>query len=1122
MFAGRQPKQLNRSDFLLKFDQATSVNLSRSQLAQLLASNVRSGTQITPQVGHAIVVSKPLPVVRGAVGRQALVNQALTILKAEQVLFLVGSSGMGKSNLATLIAQNSDKDWGWCSFRAVASAMLKNGIAYLNQQLELDVLPPFLILDDVDFAKLHQFEQELTRLLFTTVERNGYLVFTAHQPVDETFLDAVWKSSQSIFTVPPFSSDEIGELMKNHGKEDGKEVAVLSRIILARTDGHPQLVHAEVRNCQAVAWQSLEIIKGENSRATEAVKLAARNKLLEIAPSEETRNLLYRLSIVHGGFNRQLAIEVASVQEKIARPGEALDQLIGPWIESVADNVFTVSPLLAGVAEKIIEPAEIARVHNKIALQVFERDIYAVMTPSEFGTLFFHAFEARNNEALFILAVAIVKEEEQFHKYMYMELYWFAFKQLGKGEHFITEHPEIDILLRLAQFILVVSSNDSHITNLVIQRTLEAAQRLDCNEPTAKMMKAYVYFQILNNVNACLPITQALELFIELMAFDVKALASVEVDEIDDIPQLPASLYAGAMVDDPVQITFFSQIERLNNFSDLSEFFDYLSDLKGNNRNTILGWLNEQNDLGYSLIQQVYLKEIENDNVDKRGLVAEFESLGCTLLTLQLMQLYTVSQSVVADIYNELLADAPTALRVLKEALEVCPASNLLYNELFKVHFKQGDISSALEFAKKAIEGGWLPVHALVCRSRDLAMVAHRAWHWDEATKYYLDCVERCKLANIPDDLLWVGLLADAGFTLWKTGEYQKSLEILKEVLLKLESIELGDDIRSWHLHATVRHCVAWVALDSENSKTEDIFEPVPGMCSSQDPVKAIKNHELKPLRLLWSMLTTAEIATNCNAGICEYVEHQSMEQLDVSQIAFENTQRFQRALKLNLFDDYVQRVHGVLVSMAFTQKVIAKEITPEKLKQLPAVQPVYWCSEDGQKQICHYLLVGCVHDFANNARLTIDLNKWAKQLKTLQMEGDLTAKLLAALSGDEFENNSYLNSANSLFLLSNKKVESFELWWMTFHLLRTFVDTKMMVEKQLSGILVKVWLLVLDDNTAKFLDPYVARMKIGMACVNPDVNGFNKLARILLIARDFLNHEFPDNVIGLLKKLKE
>lgn len=1122
LFADRRSKHLNRSDFLLKFDEATSVNLSRPQFDSLIASNARGGAHMVHQAGHAIRVSKPLPNVRGVIQREKLVKTALDILATQKVLFLVGSSGMGKSNLASLMIQNSNKNWGWCSFRTLAPAMLKGGIEYLNHELDSGVLAPFLILDDVDFAKLHQFEQELIRLVYTAGDLGGNLIFTSHLPVEDEFLDAVWKSSETVFNVPPFSCDEIGELMINHGKEDVTDLVSLSSVILARTEGHPQLVHAEVRNCQAVAWKSRDIIKSADSRATKAVKRAARKKLLDYAPSQETRSLLYRLSIVHGSFNRQLAITIAAVKERISRPGEVLDQLIGPWVERIADNSFTVSPLLAGVADEVIEPAEIERVHNEIALQIFKRDKDAAMTPGEFGALFFHAFQAKNNAALFTLASTISTTEQAFQKYLYMELYWFTWKALGKGEYLVNDSPMIDVQLRLAQFDLLVSSNDASLITLVIQRAVDATRELNSNEPTEEVMKAYVFFRILNNVNAKISIVRAMELFVEFMDFGGAALASIEMEKLDEMPLPPAPSFAGTIIDDPVQLSFFAQIERLSSIADLKALFKSLNALEAKKRDIILGWLSERNEIGYFTLHQVYWKEIKDSKTDKAELLAEFESLSDTLSALQSITLYVVCQVVVANIYNELLDDAPTALAVLNTALTQCPDKELLYNELAKVHFNKGEIPVALAFTKKAIEGGWLPASELVYRSRDLAMAAHRAGHWNEVAKYYLDCVARCRRENVPDDLLWVGLLADGGFALWKTGEYQKSLETLKEVLLKLESIELGDDIRSWHLHATVRHCIAWVALNSEDNAVEDIFEPVPGMCSSQNPVKAIRSHDLKPLRLLWSMLSTAEMATDCDVGICEHVESLSTNQLDFSQISFENGQRFQRALKLRLFEDYVHRVHDLLNSMDFTQKIISKEIAPEKLTQLPLLQPKYWRSEVGQQRVCHYLLVGCVYDFANNGRLTIDTAKWAKQLKILQMEGDLTEKLLFALSGGEVEQEPYLNSAVSLFWLSENKVAPLELWWMTFHLLRTFGDTKVMVEKPLTGILVEVWKLVLDGYKDKLLDPYVARMKIGMACVDSEASGFNKLARILLIARDFLAFDFPENVIELLRQLKE
>jgi hypothetical protein len=77
----------------------------------------------------------------------------------------------------------------------------------------------------------------------------------------------------------------------------------------------------------------------------EQERVIARHRLIEALP-DGVRALLYRLSIIVGQMDRGLVFAVAEVVPVVERPGEALERLIGPWVERLVGNQLRVSPLV--------------------------------------------------------------------------------------------------------------------------------------------------------------------------------------------------------------------------------------------------------------------------------------------------------------------------------------------------------------------------------------------------------------------------------------------------------------------------------------------------------------------------------------------------------------------------------------------------------------------------------------------------------------------------------------------------------------------------------------------------------------------------------------------------------
>src|SRR5712691_9176105 len=121
-------------------------------------------------------------------------------------------------------------------------------------------------------------------------------------------------------------------------------------------------------------------------------------------------------------FSRQTAFDLAQLPPPVALPGDAFDGLVGPWIETLSNNTYRVSPLLSGAGNQALSEPEQTAVHTAIALGFLKR---RTMTLFEFGTALMHALVAKSDGALFLLAKGVLDFDHETFSAMSDTVFWF-------------------------------------------------------------------------------------------------------------------------------------------------------------------------------------------------------------------------------------------------------------------------------------------------------------------------------------------------------------------------------------------------------------------------------------------------------------------------------------------------------------------------------------------------------------------------------------------------------------------------------------------------------------------------------------------------------------------------
>jgi hypothetical protein len=359
-------RHVTRADFRRNFEEATMELIPRGELAALR----RRAVGIVPELPSALlrgdgektfttvqVLGGPLPIVREAVKRETLVTKLSDILRRQSTLIIRGSNGTGKTSVAWLVTEMIGGNWAWAGFRGHDGAQIASELRQAARDISSFGLPPRIVLDDLDLEAVSRFERELLAFMFSVRDSRGLLLITGPNRCPSQLLQRLWLEDDCNQEISYLDENDIKELIVNHGAPRQAELERLSRFIFISTGGHPQLAHARIRSLQRQDWPPLASLSPLQAADLQQERDLARRRLTEEMPSENTRILAYRLSLIVGQFSRQIAIALAEMAPPITLPGENFENLVGPWIERVATDVYRVSPLLQNAGDKVLSTA---------------------------------------------------------------------------------------------------------------------------------------------------------------------------------------------------------------------------------------------------------------------------------------------------------------------------------------------------------------------------------------------------------------------------------------------------------------------------------------------------------------------------------------------------------------------------------------------------------------------------------------------------------------------------------------------------------------------------------------------------------------------------------------------
>ena len=864
---------LSRQDLHQLADSSTRVSLRRKDFESLLGKALvppagsTAGHLILSPLGleHPpwIVDAAALPTPNALVRREPLEALVQAALRASGLCFVLGTTGTGKSTLAQSIAATFLGPRCRVDLRDAEPSEARNRLKRVFVLLA-EMGAATVMLEDLNCLATPSVQVSLSEVIGAARRRDMRVIVTSYGRPTATLLHTLGADSGSVVPVPHFDLDETCALVDILGGDP----EVWGRVAhLAGGAGHPQLTHAFLAGMAARGWPKHEIAKiverGFTNTDLEDEHSAARAYLIDSLP-EPTRQLLYRLSITTGPFERSLANAIGALQPPIERASERFDELADRWLEPVMTDRYRTSPLVRGFGRKMLTTAQQRRIHEKIATEMTSRKS---IDAGDIDTILLHALAGESKVSLFKLTRAINLAEDETCQAIATHLA--VFPGLNTSKPIYPKDLPISVMVRLSQLRLVMATEDRRGVEDIVEALLAETNAVP-DDPGRPHLEGAVLGSVLNNLGIANDLGNWISLLSRFRRFDEEGAEGIDTGR----SELPNAA-----------VLFSIGIAGLESVQKLEAVFDALSAVDDAERREFLTPIDASDHDYHVLIHHPWTAQSRRPGFDPAGAVDIYKRMAAQTDTWGIPTLSVQCHVAVALILDEHLADTAGALRVLDAARTSFGHSSALARALAKLHRRSGHRTEALRFFREAMSQMEMlgPVDA-VYTAREAAVCASECGEWDTARTWFL----RAQAASDPLDsiglgAIGVGLLADAAVASFQAGDLRDALKLLKEGLQSLREFEPDSNLQAAHCHRVIRHVILWLQAKVEGRDTKLAGEPiamVPGACSNPEPVPAIKEQPLGHIDFAWYMLAEIELASGLDVGVQEMVKQKGTQGL--------------------------------------------------------------------------------------------------------------------------------------------------------------------------------------------------------------------------------------------------
>ena len=846
---------LMRAGLLRLFQERTRVSLPAATANALFAAAtqhlVPAGPLPVALGGRSALVGRLPPLPARYYGRQAVLADITGRLSSYPVLTLQGGTGVGKSIAAVAHAAVSTSSWGWVDLRGVPTTALSHILERVAAELAAEDGLSHIVLDDIELpADCRLLETPISRIKTILVDRGGHLLITSAAALPQRLSLALALPAPATISIPPFSRDEITEFLIARGCPGAQVAGWWAAFVELHTSGHAQLVHARIAALEAQGFPTPEM-QSIMVTPSDVVEARAEARRLITTLDAPTRELVYRLSITLHALPRRQVLAIASQPPPITEPGLAFDRLVGPWVETVAEGLYRVSPLLRGVGPEVQGEAWATAMHSGIACTLLG---FSTLSPTDVSTILFHAVAARDWSAVTHLSFGIVRSDNETWEALAQSADWFVLVGTGGATR-----PDTDVfslfLIRLLQFKLAAAGrNDKGAASVIACLDEELPATIE--GMPLRLARHFFLGQVLLCTELNLPIAQLVSMRLEYirLADELKdVLAGVHDSEFDPALAGPEG------APDWSGVAGFALTPHLTDRRSLAALCEACEPVDARTVRRLLWFIGGKESTAQLIVDRIWLAEIKTASPDWPACREIFERAYALARRCSLPGLAQGAARAIARLTDENLNDPVEALRLADEMAAEIGRSPGQDDGRASILLNKGDAAGALAIWRELLPR-WTPRDefdlGLTFSHRRAAIAAARLAKWVEAADWLRSARGR---ADDNQATYCAGLLVDEGFARWKGGDNPGALDRLVEGLTAIDRLPADDvDESAYLLRKRAGHTIMWIANTAAGTPPKDFLEPPPACCSSLEPMKDAKVPST-PSDVMWAHILEFE-----------------------------------------------------------------------------------------------------------------------------------------------------------------------------------------------------------------------------------------------------------------------
>ena len=334
----------------------------------------------------------PPSIIRHGSLRKTKVKEIVDKFSSKSWLAFQGINGTGKSQLASLICLQFTNHY-WLELRPFyddpekTAILLEKFLEFISGELIINdrkawilkligKLPgkALIVLNDLPrVVKDSPLEQLLVFLSDALIGTDIKVITTSNYNIPQFVKNGINEEHFEEHIDFKFNDDEIIEYLVNSGADSA--MAKYVKLISAVTSYNPRLVGAVIIELKRLNWGkgSQDLFEAFfNKNFTTEIIADAQNSIKQFISNEQSRELLYRLTLIHWSFSFEDIQKISLVQKEIAHPHEKLSDLLNLWIQEQKDKLYQISPLIYDLGEKNLEKSVIEGTHLAIAKSLIQ------------------------------------------------------------------------------------------------------------------------------------------------------------------------------------------------------------------------------------------------------------------------------------------------------------------------------------------------------------------------------------------------------------------------------------------------------------------------------------------------------------------------------------------------------------------------------------------------------------------------------------------------------------------------------------------------------------------------------------------------------------------------------